>query len=167
MPSFLAPIFVRRNFFILKWLFLSSFAYFCPYLVYINFHKFILIFWSNPPETENLSEPWSYYCMDSADQDSSCKMYISFHTTIIFLITYCKMLISVVYLALMIPKPFLWPDIRHFSILINAMTECSIVRVQKDPVFGMVAPETWNIFKKVVTRPKMTSTLCIFSDRYV
>ena len=111
----------------------------CQYLVSINFHAYILRFWSNHPETENLSGPWSW---DILSLHGFCR---SRQQDVEYLIPHCfnfshHMLaivnLSPSILAFMIRKPFLWLDIRNCVILNHAMSECSIIRIHKNPFFG-------------------------------
>ena len=140
MPPFLVPIFVRCHFF-LYWsdCFHHILHIACQWLVSINFHKYILRFWSNHAETDNRSGPWSWDILSSHRFCRSRQQNDEIYT---YLIPHCNNfshhMLKIVnhspsISALMIPKPFLRTD---NVILIHAVSEWSLIRVQKDPFFG-------------------------------
>ena len=70
----------------------------CQYLVSINFHEYILRFWSNHNEAENLPGSWSWDILSLHGFFRSWQRnveYLTPHTAIIFLFTCWKKLISV------------------------------------------------------------------------
>ena len=113
--------------------------------VSINYLEYISRFWSSHPQRTDLFGPWLYgtfwHCMDQDNKmtDICPKKRFWYQLFAIFdkRLKQCGR------------------DIRHFTVLIcriHAMTECSIIRVQKDSLFRdgcSRGPESWNIFMKV------------------